>query len=52
MLGSLRKLGRRRQREEAGEDCFRIYEIFATLLIFILPQISSDSAKVLLLHRI
>ena len=48
--GSLSKAGRRRQREEPGKDCFRISDVIATLPILILPQISSVSAKVLLLH--
>ena len=48
---SLSKPGRRRQREEPGKDCFRISDVFATLLILILDQISSVSAKAPLLHR-
>ena len=46
----LSKPGRRRQREESGTDCLRISKVFATLFILILPQMSSVSAKVLLLH--
>ena len=49
-LGSLSKPGRRRQREEPGKDCFRISDVFATLLILILPHISSVSAKDFLLR--
>ena len=52
IVGSLSKLGRRRQREEPGKNYFCISDLFATLLILILPQISSISAKVLLLHRL
>ena len=48
--GSLSKPGRRRQREEPGKDRFRISDFFATLLTFILAQISSVFAKVLLLR--
>ena len=48
--GSLSKTGRRRQREEPGKDRFRISDALATLLIFILAQISSVFAKVLLLR--
>ena len=48
---ALSKPGRRRQREEPGKDCFRISDVFATLLILILDQISSVSAKAPLLHR-
>ena len=47
LIGSLSKPGRRRQREGPGKDCFRISDVFATLLILILAQISSISAKVL-----
>ena len=50
IVGSLSKPGRRRQRGGPGKDCRRISDVFATLLILILAQISSISAKVLLLH--
>ena len=46
LLGSLSKPGRRRQREELGKDCFRISDVFATLLIRIVAHISFVSAKV------
>ena len=52
MIGSLSKPGRRRQREEPGKDCFRISDVLATLLILILPKISSASGEVLLPHRL
>ena len=44
--GSFSKPGRLRQREEPGKDCFRISDVFATLLILNVAQITSVSAKV------
>ena len=46
IIRELSKPGRRRQREELGKDCFRISDVFETLLIRIVAQISSVSAKV------
>ena len=40
----------RQQLEGPGKDCFRISDVFETPLILILAQISSISAKVLLLQ--
>ena len=49
LVGSFSKLGRRRQREEPRKNCFCIFNVFLTLPILNLVQISSFSAKVLLL---
>ena len=42
--GRFSKPGRRRQREEPGKDRFRISDLFATLLTFILAQIFCQSS--------
>ena len=50
IIGSSSKPGRRR--EKPGRDCFRISNVFATLHILNLAQMSPVSAKVLLLHHL